>query len=127
MFMIGSNQRAAEAVGLNNGFVVTVAFIFAGLFAAVSGVLLAARYGSADMDIGSGFDYGAIAAVLVGGNSIHGGAGSILQTGLGCIVIAVIQSVLLLRGFSEEMQYLVTGLVVLGIILLQSAGKGRRA
>jgi ribose/xylose/arabinose/galactoside ABC-type transport system permease subunit len=127
MLMVGSNWRAAEVMGLHNGVIVTVAYVFAGVFATISGVLLAARYGSADMDLGGGYDYGAISAVLVGGTSIHGGSGSILQTGLGCVVIALVQSTLLLRGYSQEMQYLITGLIVLGVILLQSAGKGRRA
>ena len=75
-----------------------------------SGVLLAARYGSGDMELGAGYDYTAIAAVLVGGTSIQGGSGSVVRTLIGVTVIAIIEVVLLLRGFSQQLQYLITGL-----------------
>ena len=127
MMMVGSNQRAAEIVGLRTWAVVTFAYLLAGVFAGVSGILLASRYGSADVDLGMGYDYGAIAAVLVGATSIHGGSGSIFRTAVGCLIIAAVQSTLLLRGFRQEYQYLITGLIVLGVILLQSVGEGRRA
>ena len=55
---------------------ITVAYVIAGACAAMSGMLLAARYGSGDMEVGAGYDYTAIAAVLVGGTGISGGSGS---------------------------------------------------
>lgn len=122
MRMVGSNLRAAEAAGVRAGAVVTGAYVLAGAFAAVSGILLAARYGSGDMELGAGYDYGAIAAVLVGGTAIQGGEGSVLRTLVGVTVIAAVEVVLLLRGFSEELQYLVTGVIVLGVIMLHTLG-----
>ena len=58
---------------------------------------LAARYGLGDMELGLGYDYTAIAAVLVGGTAIGGGSGSVVRTLVGVTVIAVIATVLLLR------------------------------
>jgi ribose/xylose/arabinose/galactoside ABC-type transport system permease subunit len=77
------------------------------------------------MEIGAGYDYTAIAAVLVGGTGITGGSGSTLRTLVGTIVIAIIEVVLLLRGFSEQLQYLITGLIVLVVIMLHAAGEKR--
>jgi len=125
MMMVGSNMRAATAAGINRTAAITIAYVIAGACAAVSGVLLAARYGSGDMEIGVGYDYAAIAAVLVGGTGIQGGSGSVLRTLAGVTVIAVIEVVLLLRGFSEELQYLITGLIVLGVIMLHTIGERR--
>lgn len=125
MRMVGSNRRAAEAAGINCPAVVTAAYAIAGLTAALAGILLAARYGSGDMELGSGFDYRAIAAVLVGGTAIQGGAGSVLRSLLGVVVIATLEIVLRLRGYSEDLQYLVTGLVVLAVIMLQGVGERR--
>lgn len=122
MRMVGSNLRAAEAAGVRAGAVVTGAYMLGGAFAAVSGILLAARYGSGDMELGVGYDYSAIAAVLVGGTAIQGGEGSVLRTLVGVTVIAAVEVVLLLRGFSEELQYLVTGVIVLGVIMLHTLG-----
>ena len=123
MIMVGSNARAAEVAGIQTARVVTTAYALAGASSAISGILLAARYGSGDMELGAGYDYSAIAAVLVGGTNIAGGSGSVLRTLIGATVIGVIEVVLLLRGFSEQWQYLVTGLIVLGVIMLHTLGE----
>jgi ribose/xylose/arabinose/galactoside ABC-type transport system permease subunit len=125
MVMVGSNPRAAQAAGLRPAVAVTFAYVLAGAFSAVSGVLLAARYGSGDMELGAGYDYTAIAAVLVGGTAIQGGSGSVVRTLIGVTVIAIIEVVLLLRGFSQQLQYLITGLIVLAVIMLHSIGERR--
>ena len=125
MVMVGSNLRAAKAAGIDTAIVVTLAYAIAGACSAVSGVLLAARYGSGDMEIGAGYDYAAIAAVLVGGTGIQGGSGSVLRTTIGVTVVAIIEVVLLLRGFSQQLQYLITGLMVLAVIMLHSVGERR--
>lgn len=123
MIMVGSNIRAATAAGVPTTATVTAAYVIAGACAAISGILLAARYGSGDMEIATGYDYTAIAAVLVGGTGIAGGSGSTVRTLVGVIVIAIIEVVLLLRGFSEQLQYLITGLLVLCVIMLHTLGE----
>jgi ribose/xylose/arabinose/galactoside ABC-type transport system permease subunit len=125
MTMVGSNPRAAIAAGIDVTATITVAYAIAGACAAIGGVLLAARYGSGDMELGAGYDYSAVAAVLVGGTGISGGSGSAWRTLIGVIVIAVIEVVLLLRGFSEQLQYLITGLIVLSVIMLHTLGERR--
>jgi ribose/xylose/arabinose/galactoside ABC-type transport system permease subunit len=125
MAMVGSNNRAATAAGIETTWTITIAYMIAGACAAVSGVLLAARYGSGDMELGAGYDYTAIAAVLVGGTAITGGSGSALRTLVGVTVIAIIEVVLLLRGFSEQLQYLITGIIVLAVIMLHVVGERR--
>lgn len=125
MVMVGSNIRAATAAGIDATSTITVAYVIAGACAAISGVLLATRYGSGDMELGAGYDYTAIAAVLVGGTGIGGGSGSALRTLIGVTVIATIEVVLLLRGFSEQLQYLITGIVVLAVVMLHAVGEKR--
>jgi ribose/xylose/arabinose/galactoside ABC-type transport system permease subunit len=125
MVMVGSNLRAATAAGIGTASAVTIAYAIAGACSAMSGVLLAARYGSGDMELGAGYDYMAIAAVLVGGTSIQGGSGSVVRTVIGVTVIAIIEVVLLLRGFSQQLQYLITGVIVLAVIMLHTLSEGR--
>jgi ribose/xylose/arabinose/galactoside ABC-type transport system permease subunit len=125
MAMVGSNARAAAAAGISTAAAITWAYVIAGACAATSGVLLAARYGSGDMELGTGYDYTAIAAVLVGGTAIQGGSGSVVRTLIGVTVIAIIEVVLLLRGFSQQLQYLITGLIVLSVIMLHTIGERR--
>jgi ribose/xylose/arabinose/galactoside ABC-type transport system permease subunit len=125
MVMVGSNPRAAIAAGIDTARAITLAYVLAGAFSAVAGILLAARYGSGDMELGLGYDYTAIAAVLVGGTAIQGGSGSVVRTLIGVTVIAVIATVLLLRGYSQQWQYLITGLIVLAVIMLHTIGERR--
>lgn len=122
LIMIGSSFRAAEAAGLATWRTITAAYAWAGLFAALTGIMLAIRYDSATMAYGAGYDYDAVAAVLVGGTAIKGGEGSAVRTLAGALVIATIEVVLLLQGFRQEWQYLISGLIVLGVMMLQTRG-----
>jgi ribose/xylose/arabinose/galactoside ABC-type transport system permease subunit len=121
--MVGSNIRAAEAAGIETWHTVTGAYVVAGLCTACSAVLMAARYASGDMEHGIGYDYQAISAVLVGGTAIGGGEGSALRTLAGAFIIALVQGLLLLNGFSTQMQYLTIGVIVLIVIMLQTLGE----
>jgi ribose/xylose/arabinose/galactoside ABC-type transport system permease subunit len=125
LYMVGSNHRAAVAAGIVTWRTVTGAYVVAGLFTALSAVLMAARYASGDMEHGIGYDYHAISAVLVGGTAIQGGEGSAVRTLIGTAIIAVIQGLLLLWGFTTPMQYLIVGIIVLGVIMLQTLGETR--
>ena len=122
LFLIGSSFRAAEAVGVRTWRTITGAYLWAGLFTAPAGIMLAIRYDAASMNYGMGYEYDAIAAVLVGGTIIKGGEGSVLRTLAGALIIGVIQVVLVLQGLRTEWQYLIAGLVVLGVIALQTSG-----
>jgi ribose/xylose/arabinose/galactoside ABC-type transport system permease subunit len=122
VYMTGSSLRAAEAAGIRTWRTVAGTYLWAGVFVAVPGIMLAARYNSASMDYGAGYDYDAIAAVLVGGTPIHGGEGSVVRTIIGVVVIAVVQVIVLLHGIRQEWQYLITGLIVLFVVMLHTAG-----
>jgi ribose/xylose/arabinose/galactoside ABC-type transport system permease subunit len=124
VFMVGNSFEAARAAGINAGLTVVGAYFWAGLFGSLAGLMLALRYSRASMEFGIGFDYSAIAAVLVGGTSIAGGQGSLYRTFAGVLIIGLVELVLLLRGFRQEWQYLITGLIVLAVIVL--SGSGRR-
>ncbi len=125
VYLVGSNPRAARAVGIEPWRTVVFAYVAAGVFTAVSAVLIAARYSSGDMQHGIGYDYHAISAVLLGGTAIQGGRGSVVHTLAGAFLLATVQGLLLLHGFSTQMQYLLTGGLVLGAIMLQYRGGTR--
>lgn len=118
LYMIGNSMRAAEAAGINIWKTITAGYALSGLFTALAGILLAAHYQMADMQYGAGYDYQAIAAVLVGGTSIRGGQGSIIRTLVGVMIIAIVQSVLILQGVRADWQYLIAGIIVLAVIML---------
>jgi ribose/xylose/arabinose/galactoside ABC-type transport system permease subunit len=121
LLMVGSSRRAAEAAGIRVWRTVSGAYLWAGLFAAVPGMLLAARYGKGNMDYGVTFDYDAITAVIVGGTAIEGGRGSVVRTMAGVLIMEIARVILLLNGFRQEWQYLISGIIILAVILLQTS------
>jgi ribose/xylose/arabinose/galactoside ABC-type transport system permease subunit len=123
LYMVGDSADAARAAGIAVGGTVTAAYLWAGLFSSLAGAMLAMRYSRATMEFGLGFDYSAIAAVLVGGTSIAGGQGNLVRTFAGVVVVGLVELVLLLHGFRKEWQYLITGIIVLAVIMV---GGGRR-
>lgn len=125
VYMVGSNYVAAEAAGIRAWRTVTGVFVVAGVFTAFTGIMLAARYGSGNMEYGLGYDYEAIASVLVGGTAIHGGHGSVFRTLVGVAVISTVQTILLLHGVDQEWKFLITGLIVLGAVMLHTVGERR--
>lgn len=124
VFLIGSGMRSAEVLGLRVWRSVTAVYAWGGLFAGMAGILLATRYNQASMEYGVGYDYDAIAAVLVGGVAIKGGHGSMWRTLSGVCLMATVQVVFLLHGFRQEWQYLIAGLIVLLVVVLQSRRRG---
>jgi ribose/xylose/arabinose/galactoside ABC-type transport system permease subunit len=120
IYLVGDSPRTAQAVGMRTWRTVTFVYFWAGLFTAVSGILVSLRYGEASMEYGAGYDFSAIAAVLVGGTAIQGGQGAAWRTFLGVIVIALVQMILLLNGLRDEWQYFIAGLIVLAAIMLQT-------
>ncbi len=120
LYMVGSNWRAALAAGLEPARIVLGAYVAAGLCTAIAGMLMAARYSSGDLELGLGYDYSAISAVLVGGTAISGGEGSAIRSLVGAFIIAICQVLLLLHGFSTQIQYLTIGVIVLLVIMLQT-------
>lgn len=125
IYLVGSNAQAARAAGIETWRPILFAYVAAGLFTAVAAVLIAARYSSGDMQHGIGYDYHAISAVVLGGTAIQGGRGSVAHTVWGAFLLATVQGLLLLNGFSTQMQYLLTGALVLGAIMLQYRGGTR--
>ncbi|HVB82358.1 MAG TPA: ABC transporter permease [Candidatus Binataceae bacterium] len=121
LFYVGSGLRAAETIGLPTVRTTIGAYLWAGLFAAVTGILLASRFHQANMEFALRYDYDAIAAVLVGGTAIQGGNGSMLRTLVGVAAVSTIQVVLLLYGFREEWRLFITGLIVVAVVILYSS------
>ena len=123
----GVNPKTASLSGLRIGLAITVAYALAALTAALSGVLIAAQASQGNLSLGAGLDFSAIAAVLVGGIAITGGHGRIYDAVSGALFLAIVGNVLLLQGFSLDIQLMVKGaVVILSVLLGALLTRGRR-
>jgi ribose/xylose/arabinose/galactoside ABC-type transport system permease subunit len=117
MFLVGENRMAATAAAMRVPWVITGAFAIAGVCAGIAGILLGAFNQNATLLVQGTYTYDAIAAALVGGSVVTGGRGSFIRTLLGALVIAAISDMLLLRGYSEGVQIMVKGIVVIVVVV----------
>lgn len=112
-FSIGSNEEATRLSGINTSKWKILIYMAAGVFTGIAGVVLASRLGSAQPQLGAGYELQAIAAVVIGGTSMLGGRGSILGTLIGALVMSVLINGLRIMSIQTEWQNVVVGIVIL--------------
>ncbi|WP_186431604.1 ABC transporter permease [Clostridium sp. BSD9I1] len=123
VYALGGNEDSARLSGINTDKVKTLVYVISGITAALAGVIVTSRVGSASPNAGSGFELDAIAAVVLGGTSLSGGEGSITGTLIGAMIIGVLNNGLNLMNVSPYYQSIVKGAVILFAILLDKRSK----
>lgn len=118
IYAVGDNEQAAVYTGINVKKVKLSVYILVGFFAAVAGVLTAARTASGLYTAGEGYEMDAIAAVVLGGTSMTGGVGRISGSIIGAMIIGVLSNGMNLLGFNSSWQYVVKGAVLLLAVLI---------
>lgn len=117
---IGANMEAARRAGIAVKRRLVMVYVLTGLASAVAGIVIAARLGSGSSNAAVGFELDVIAAVVLGGTSLMGGKGTIVGTVLGALTIAVIGNGLILAHVSPFFTQIVTGLIILIAIWLNT-------
>ena len=129
VYAVGGNAEAARRAGISVAGIRLAVFSISGLMAALGGIVLASRLSSVDTNTGGGtILLYSIAAVVIGGTSLFGGRGAIKSAVLGAIVIAMIDNGLGLLNVTAGTKFIVTGLVLLAAVTLDSiTRRGREA
>jgi D-xylose transport system permease protein len=128
MTAVGGNREAARRSGINVRKVYLSAFVLCSSFAALGGVLAAARLASSSQQAGTGdVNLNAIAAAVIGGTSLFGGRGSAYAALLGIIVIQSISNGLTLLDLSSSLRYMITGGVLAIAVIIDSLARRSRA
>ena len=128
MYAVGGNVEAARRAGINVKAASTPrAFVLCSTFAALGGILAAARLAAANQSSGGGdVNLNAIAAAVIGGTSLFGGRGTAFAALLGIIVIQSISSGLTLLNLDSSLRYMVTGAVLLLAVVVDSVSRRSR-
>lgn len=115
---IGTNREAVRLSGIDPRPIELAVFALAGLLSGLAGLFQVGHLGSADPNAGGGLELAAIAAVVVGGTSLMGGRGSVVNSFFGVLIIAVLQLGLAQIGTSEPVKRVVTGVVIVAAVIL---------
>ncbi|WP_419730267.1 ABC transporter permease [Lichenicola sp.] len=113
VFACGGNAIAASFTGIGVGRIKVWSFVLCSMSASLAGMMLAARSGAGNPNMGVGLELDVIAAVIIGGTSLFGGYGTILGSVVGAIFIGVIGFGLLVMGFSTTIQEIIKGAIII--------------
>ena len=117
LYAIGDSEACALNSGINVRKTRFLAYAFSGLMAGLAAMLLLARTNSAGATVGEGYEFNAIAAVVVGGTAMDGGKGGFKGTIFGAVFISAMKNGLQLIGLSNYWQQVLLGVVIIAIIL----------
>ena len=122
----GGNPEAARRAGINVERVRVIVFTLAGFMAGAGGIILASRLRSVSPSAGGGsLLLDVIAAAVIGGTSLFGGRGRVSSALLGALVITLINNGMDGLGLNSGVKFVVTGLVLLGAVLLDALSNRR--
>ncbi len=117
VYATGSNWKCAKLAGIDIHKTKITVYAISGFMSALAGLILLSRLGSAQPQLGDGFELDAIAAVALGGTSMSGGRGKIYGTLIGVLIIAVLNNGLNILGVSSYYQDVIKGFVILIAVL----------
>ena len=118
VYAIGGDEEKTRILGVPVDGVKLTMFILSGALAGFGGGVLTSQLGSGSPTVGSGFELLAISAVVIGGTPLTGGAGSIIGTIVGSLVIMSLANGLVIMGVSSNVQTVLTGVVLIGAVMI---------
>lgn len=125
VFAVGGNPEAAALSGIRVNAIHVLTFAMSGLAAGVAAAILVSRVSSGQPTQGSDITLNAIAAVILGGTSIYGGAGAVWRTLTGVYLLALIGNGFDLLDANQFYKNLVTGIVIVSAVALAASGRRR--
>lgn len=118
LLALGANPESARLSGIRTRPITVAVFAASGLMAGVAGFFQCIRLNSANPNAGIGFELQAIAAVVIGGTSLMGGRGSVINSFFGVLIIAILGVGLFTLGAQDSTKRLVTGAVIVAAVIL---------
>lgn len=118
IFAIGDNESVLRNTGVNIDRIKILVFTWSGFCIGVAGVLGAIRIGRGEVLIGKDTLFPTITAVVVGGTSLSGGSGGVINSLVGALIVTIIQNAMILLGVNPYIQSAVQGIIIIAAIAL---------
>jgi D-xylose transport system permease protein len=125
VFAIGGNPEAAELSGINTRWVLMKVFGLMGVLCGIAACISTARLNAATNAAGTLDELYVIAAAVIGGTSLAGGAGTVAGAMLGALVMQSLQSGMVLLGVDAPLQNIVVGAVLVAAVWLDGLYRRR--
>lgn len=125
IFAVGGNVNAAIASGVSEFWTKVGVYTVSGFLAGLAAIIFTAKTGSAQSNIGVGYETDAVAACVLGGTSFAGGIATIPGVLMGIFIIGFIYNGMNLIGVSSYYQSIVKGCVIIGAVLLDMVMNGK--
>ncbi|MGA7780201.1 MAG: ABC transporter permease [Paraburkholderia sp.] len=122
---VGGNEKAARLSGIPVAAIKISVYALTGFASAIAGIVHAGQFSFGSPNDGTGYELNAIAAVVIGGTDLFGGAGSMIGTIAGAIMLGALANILQLNDVSAAMQLLATGAIIVIAAALQTYVVGR--
>lgn len=126
VYALGGNEEAARLSGINVYATKIIIFTIVTALSAVSGILQAARLGSANPNLGTMYELDAIAAVVIGGTSLSGGSGTIIGTIIGTFIIGILNNGMSLLSVPSFYQLVIKGFIILLAVWFDVVNKQKK-
>nr|WP_225819850.1 ABC transporter permease [Providencia vermicola] len=117
---IGSNETATRFAGIRVNYYKLAVYALSGLACGVAGILATTRTGVGSPVLAVGFELDVIAAVVVGGASLAGGRGTVINTIIGVLILSIISNLMNLMNISGYNQQVVKGIIIIIAVMLES-------
>lgn len=126
VYAIGGSEITARVSGINVKKMKLAVYTICGCMAGIAGLLVASRTVQGSPTAGEGYEMDAIAAVVIGGISMSGGAGKWYGTIIGALLLAVISNGLDILGVSSNYQKIIKGVIIAVAVYLDLRGKSKQ-
>lgn len=123
IYAVGGNKEAARLSGINIGLSLTMVYVISSVLSGLSGMILTARLALGTALVGQGYELDAIAAVVIGGASMNGGTGTVVNTILGALIIGFLNNILNLMGVAAYPQMIIKGVIIVAAVILKRSNR----
>jgi len=127
IYSIGGNEVSAREAGIDTKFLVMMVFVVSGVLSALGGLLFTGFLGAATTTLAQNTVFPAFAAAVIGGISLRGGRGNVLNAFGGVLLLATVESGLVMLRVEANMVNTINGIILLGAIFLFTFGERYRA
>ena len=127
IYAIGGNEEVARLSGINVFLHKVQVYALSGFFAGISGVIMLSRINSGQPATSEGFEMDVITAAVLGGVSVAGGQGRIINVIAGVLIMGMLSNGMTLMNLDEYWQWVIKGIVLLFAVSFDNAQRKRQS